>query len=275
MSEVETKDESATLSELQAAEYAMLEFLDQICKERGLKYFLAYGTLLGAVRHKAIIPWDDDVDVFMPLEDFDKLASAWEEIQDGDIVLQCHESDPQYQIEPMRLRMRNTYFPTQTSLNCGWKEQGAWIDIYPLYPQKKKGVYGKFIFSFSLAINTITYHRLYDKSTVYRTNSKPVIVAHKALTLFSKVAPLEVWMSLRRNIRRLGVSKDGNNTRLIHYGGYGYDKSCFDIHWFDSTEYLSFGENKYPVPGGWDNMLTQIYGDYMTPVVRPSALLNV
>lgn len=260
--------------ELQAAGYAMLHFLDKVCSERNLTYYLAYGTLLGAVRHKAIIPWDDDVDVLMPLEDFEKLAAAWEELQDGDIVLQCHESDPNYQIEPMRLRMRSTYFPTRTSLNCKWKEQGAWIDIYPLYPHKRKSLYGKFTWHASAVVNTITYHRIYDKDTKYRTKSPIKLAAHKILTACSRVAPLTAWMALRRNIRMLNVSKNGDNPYLIHYSAYGYDKQCYDAALFKEVEYLPFGDANYPVPKEWDKILTQIYGDYMTPVVRPSALLD-
>ena len=273
MPNMEKTAQEEAVKALHEAGYVMLEYLDKICKERGLRYYLAYGTLLGAVREHDFIPWDDDVDVYMPVEDYDKLSADWASLQDGDIVLQCHGSDPRYQIEPIRLRMKGTYFPTRTSLNCGWKEQGAWIDIYPLYPQKSKGLVGKFVFKASLAVNTLTYHRLYGKDTVYRDKSAIKLFAHKAVAAFTHIAPLESWMSLRRKMRDKRASKTGDNPYLVQYSGESYENVCFKAGWFDHADYKPIKDHEYPVPCGWDELLTQVYGDYMTPVVRPSALI--
>lgn len=59
-----------SLTERKAVFYEMLKEIDKACNERGLKYFLSYGTLLGAIRHKGFIPWDDDMDIMMPYQDF-------------------------------------------------------------------------------------------------------------------------------------------------------------------------------------------------------------
>jgi len=62
-----------TLDEMKAVELGILKKFDSICKENDLEYSLAYGTMLGAIRHKGFIPWDDDIDVFMKREDYEKL----------------------------------------------------------------------------------------------------------------------------------------------------------------------------------------------------------
>ena len=62
-----------TLNEMKAVELGILKKFDSICKENNLEYSLAYGTMLGAIRHKGFIPWDDDIDVFMKREDYEKL----------------------------------------------------------------------------------------------------------------------------------------------------------------------------------------------------------
>ncbi len=263
-----------TMEELHAMGEEMLDFLDKFCAEKGLRFWLAYGTLLGAVRHKGPIPWDEDVDVYMPIDDFERLAGMWRELQDGDIVLQCHESDPRYQLDPMRLRMRGTYYPTRPSVNCGWKEQGAWVDIYPLYPQKRVSPFGEARFKLSSALNSMTYHRLYDKSTYFRTSSKAVLAAHRAAMGFSRLMSLEGWMALRRRVRKSGAAVIGENRYCTQHCQYGYRKGTFDIAWFDETVRLDYGSHSYPAPAGWDALLTQVYGDYMTPVVRESALFT-
>ena len=67
--------EELTLRQMQEGALNILKKLDGICREQGLRYFLFYGTLIGAIRHKGFIPWDDDLDVAMPRPDFDKLVA--------------------------------------------------------------------------------------------------------------------------------------------------------------------------------------------------------
>ncbi|MBR0150734.1 MAG: LicD family protein, partial [Synergistaceae bacterium] len=63
-----------TLQEMQAAQFDVLKRVDAICREQGIKYWVGFGTLLGAVRHKGFIPWDDDIDLLFMREDYNKLA---------------------------------------------------------------------------------------------------------------------------------------------------------------------------------------------------------
>ena len=67
------------IQQVWAVEQEILDVIHRICAEHGLRYALAYGTLIGAVRHGGFIPWDDDIDLVMPREDYEKLLSIWEE----------------------------------------------------------------------------------------------------------------------------------------------------------------------------------------------------
>ena len=71
-----------------ATEQEILDVIHQVCTEYGLRYSLAYGTLIGAVRHKGFIPWDDDIDLMMPREDYEKLLAIWNEAAPKGYILQ-------------------------------------------------------------------------------------------------------------------------------------------------------------------------------------------
>ena len=90
--------EELTLRQMQEGALNILKKLDGICREQGLRYFLFYGTLIGAIRHKGFIPWDDDLDVAMPRPDFDKLVAYCrrhrEELQP--MQLMTVDDNPQY-----------------------------------------------------------------------------------------------------------------------------------------------------------------------------------
>ena len=83
-----------TLDEMKAVELGILKKFDSICKENGLEYSLAYGTMLGAIRHKGFIPWDDDIDVFMKREDYEKLLAL--KYDDGDFEIKSYRYSKNY-----------------------------------------------------------------------------------------------------------------------------------------------------------------------------------
>lgn len=79
-----------------ATEQEILDVIHQVCTEYGLRYSLAYGTLIGAVRHKGFIPWDDDIDLIMPREDYEKLLAIWNEAAPKGYILQNTRTDPDF-----------------------------------------------------------------------------------------------------------------------------------------------------------------------------------
>ena len=74
-------NEEFTMEKIQELEFDLLKFLKSVCQKYNLNYFLAYGTLIGAARHQDFIPWDDDVDVMIPREDYHKLIKAIQNLQ--------------------------------------------------------------------------------------------------------------------------------------------------------------------------------------------------
>ncbi|MBR4711021.1 MAG: LicD family protein [Clostridia bacterium] len=123
----------ATVQEIQKASLDMLADFHDYCEKHGIVYFLSYGTALGAIRHHGFIPWDDDVDIDMHVDDIQKLITAWE--QDGDkerYFLQTKQTDVYTPCPFIRLRKNHTTSMDEKRKNVPlhW---GLPIDIFPVY----------------------------------------------------------------------------------------------------------------------------------------------
>lgn len=93
-----------------ATEQEILDVIHQVCTEHGLRYSLAYGTLIGAVRHKGFIPWDDDIDLMMPREDYEKLLVIWNQSAPKGYILQNTRTDSDFTQNFTKIRKDHTTF---------------------------------------------------------------------------------------------------------------------------------------------------------------------
>ncbi len=120
-----------TLSKLHDTELEILHEIDRICKKNNIKYFLVAGTLLGAVRHKGFIPWDDDLDIGMFREDYDKFVDiAIKEIDDKYFV-HCDKTDNNYWLPFIKIRKNNTTFDEQLTNGKKVIHNGIFVDVFP------------------------------------------------------------------------------------------------------------------------------------------------
>ena len=121
-------------SELRIAQYRMLEmlcYIDAVCRKNDITYWLDAGTLLGAVRHEGFIPWDDDTDICMPIEDAKRFKIIMQnEYHDGEFVLQCRESDPGFFGPWIILRDRKSEYLQDSYLHQTRKYRGLQVDIF-------------------------------------------------------------------------------------------------------------------------------------------------
>ncbi len=104
----------------------------EICNEHGLKYYLIGGTLLGAVRHKGFIPWDDDIDIVMPRQDYEQFRAIVEREHGDQYHLQTPQNEPGYPEDVYKFRKKGTVYESLRARRFKIKCTGIWVDIFPL-----------------------------------------------------------------------------------------------------------------------------------------------
>lgn len=241
-----------------------------ICDRHNLMYYAEGGTLLGAVRHKGFIPWDDDLDISMPREDYEKFLIVAKEELSGDFYLQIPERENDYFYGHAKIRknhstaIRYVQYPERYL-----HHQGVFIDIFPLDNIPDNAIWHKIHKYVSIKLLQIIYYAKY----YYRVNEHALITrvkhrigqmllpTNKSLYRFYRM--YEWWI-------RLPNKKESRKVGTISIFYYLEENNSWLREWFDNPQSLDFESTKIRVPGEYDKVLRQSFGDYMTPVIAPS-----
>ena len=239
----------ATLQEHQQALLCLLEEFDRVCKTLHIPYFLFAGTLLGAVRHKDFIPWDDDLDVIMLRQDYTRFLEEAPKVLDGERFFLQKEYSEHFPMFFSKLRLNGTtclekYHPKDPAVH-----QGVYMDIFPCDNACGNALGRRLQFLSS----KIVIAKGLDAEG-YDTDSK----LKKMVMLVSRCLPGKLF---RRIVRGPKTPK-----KLLHCflgGASSYKKSVFPGNCFEDPARLSFAQGQYPVPGRYESLLRVLYGDYM------------
>lgn len=246
--------------ELHVAELSVARQFVDICEKNKLNYYMLGGTLLGAVRHKGFIPWDDDMDFGMPREDYDKLLRLLK-TEYSDIFLVTHYSvsdthDYQLKLESDKVKIIHNGL-----------EKNPWIDILPL-----DGMPNNFLFRKIHSLRLLSLRALYKISHMssnvadfnpYRTKVESLIIKIAKIIALEKIfVEKDQLNKLDRSLRKYSFKQ---SDYVINFMGAYKLKEMFPKSIYEDSVLYTFENEKFCGPRNYDYVLTQLYGDYMTP----------
>lgn len=221
----------------------MLVFFDGFCRQHGIKYTLSSGTCLGAVRHGGFIPWDDDVDVEMMPQEFEKLISCFKDV-DG-YAIQTYKNDFFYNYGFAKLRdLHSEVLERRHGGGSMFRYRGVFIDI--------------FVFGYN-TFPTRKYQRLKQEAVWLDALARNIAsnpLGRKIYSILKNDHFRRVERARRRDTR-------GTPESLRYSAGTPFYRCVFDSAIFDGTVEMEFEGRMFPVPVGYDRYLTVLYGDYM------------
>lgn len=236
-------------SELKRAKAVMVQILkdvDILCSKHGINYWIDFGTLLGAVRHKGFIPWDDDIDITMPREDYNKFIGIALEELDQKYFLQLRRTDKSYNRDWLKIRDRNSVFLEYGSLkNKDNGKNGIFIDIFPLDRIQKKN---KTRFDI--------LRRLYQINPFKRQYGN---VINRIMHII--LSPLYIFRSIYFKISVNNLSNQ--NGTLAIYGVEAWFFHSFEYDYIFPLKKLEFEGLFFNAPNCYKKHLSDYYGDYM------------
>lgn len=256
-----------TFREAQLGAYEVLKFIDKICKKHNFIYFLMYGSLIGAIRNKGIIPWDDDIDIMMPRPDYDKLIRYCREHEKELYPFKLFENSliPEYPHPIARMSDMRYKIEFNNEKDYGI---GLFVDIYPL-----DGIGN----NFKQARLHIKKSR-HNASLCFLTSRKRFGVDNTTsiIWLIAKI-PAYIWANIMGNKHYINKTNKYCRTYSFENSKYvsgiaqpwrekaGENKNIYKKSWFKLME-VPFEDGIFTIPKGYDHILKMGYGDYMTPL---------
>lgn len=250
--------EKYKLKKLQELEFDILKQFIEICDKYDLNYSLAYGTLIGAVRHKGFIPWDDDIDVAMSRADYDKFCKIMESQPLEGYFFQSYITEPQCGLIFSKIRKDNTVLSEIYSHHINM-HQGVWIDIFP-YDKvsnnkiKRKIDYLMFLVWKNMYIVKCDYNMPPNRSKI-------------GYIFYYVVKFVNLFLSRRFLINKVEKSmtkyKNKSTDYVFSYADNNVEQKKFPSELLDHYCFLNFEGEKVKSFKEYDCYLRNNYGDYM------------
>lgn len=267
--------------ELWAVELDILLEIDRICKKLGIRYFLAYGTLLGAVRHQGFIPWDDDIDIGMLREDYERFRREARAEFQHPYFLQDIVSDPlNPSVGLIKIRNSETALFTEGQLRnktpfhlCN---QGVFVDIFPFDSIPEDAKAWRRLSRRLARLRDICYHRQRAaamlQGVVWKKNQKLLYTLRAKLqTLYHCLTGRDLLLETADRLSAT-AARYNEDPSAVRCNNISFDPrvkrydSALDLADCRNLSEVEFEGFRFPAPGNVEKSLTRLFGNWRTPV---------
>ena len=253
--------------DIKKIEFDGLLRIKEFCNHNNLTYYLGFGTLLGAVRHKGFIPWDDDIDLFMPLQSYAKFVQLRDSFNNEEWELNNYRSNPRYLFPWTKVSHKKTkLLPSRFSNGFVY---GVSIDVFPLFPISCDNdldvvkLHGEFTGAYESIIKRVKQFRLLSGGKRDTINNIIYPVLYHFITKHK--------YNLNSEYDKLFDSLPYAFNGTYYMNPFDPYRSVYKRLFFESAltpqggVLLPFENEYFRVPDDYDAVLTASYGDYMTP----------
>lgn len=255
--------ERMSLSEIQKVNLDIMSDIHSFCVDNNIRYSLAYGSLIGAIRHNGFIPWDDDIDIMMPRPDFERFSSEYKSAK-GFVLSSVYDTDS-------FINYTRVYDNRRTLVKCPAKpsknEVGVWVDIFPIdgVSDDTKSSRDQFVRLRHETQRIMLWRKELSKLYYGNLTSKLDGLAHLIKLRLQNKGTIYDWHQ-----RVVSICKEqtfGETERcssLVCMEANKYDRQeLFKTNWFMSYKLVQFEDNHFYVVHSYHEVLTTIFGDYM------------
>lgn len=246
------------MQEIQQISLQVLKTISRICEEQGFRYTLAFGTLIGAIRHKGYIPWDDDVDILMPRPDYEQFLIYLQNnpIENIDFI-NWHKSHRC--VNGITRVFDNRYRVVEDIF--GDYGLGVFVDVYPVDGLGNELDFARSVNSYAIDLADI----------VVDVTRKDTHVWKKA---HSSMGRLKQWLIFRyrklkghryylSQLQEYAMSRPFEDYKYVGNINWTWLPLCFEREWFNDLIKVPFEDGEFCIVKEYDSMLRQQYGDYM------------
>lgn len=238
------------ITEIQDRLLEIAVYLEVFCKENNIDYYLMGGSALGAIRHKGFIPWDDDIDVFMTFDNYNKFAKACESNLDNKNYYFQKEGTKEWPLFFSKLRMNGTTFIEEDTKNRDM-HQGFYVDIMCLNNVSDNKIYR---YLQHLSARLVTAQTIAERGYITDSLLKKMVM---------NLTQIFVRGTIKKRLLNFVRSLNKNKTNLVghFFGRAKFKNTSFPSAWLGKAKYVAFSNELLPVPSSVEKYLAMRYGD--------------